>query len=114
MDFIDRVDLELKKKKLKGTTMMRDLGFSSGLYSQWKKTRRLPNTDKIKAVASYLGVSPTYLIGEELDDSLQPATDEQIAYAFWGGAEGITSEMLNEVRQYAQMVKMREDAKNKK
>ena len=39
--------------------------------------------------------------------------DEELKFALWGGAEGVTEEILEEVRQYARMVKMREENRKK-
>ena len=40
--------------------------------------------------------------------------DEELKFALFDGAEGVTDEMFEEVKQFASMVKMREDAKKEK
>jgi transcriptional regulator with XRE-family HTH domain len=68
MCIIDRINRLLRERGISAAKMMRDLNFSSGLYSQWKSMGRIPSTDKIEVIAAYLGVSTDYLIsGEEGD-----------------------------------------------
>lgn len=47
--------------------MSKDLGFSSGLFSQWKAGLQNPSADKIEKMADYLGCSVGYLMGKEND-----------------------------------------------
>ena len=49
-----RIDRLLAEQKLSAARMARDLGFSSGLYSQWKKGSGTPSAAKLLAVAQYL------------------------------------------------------------
>lgn len=68
MCIIDRINRLLRERGISAAKMMRDLNFSSGLYSQRKSMGRIPSTDKIEVIAAYLGVSTDYLIsGEEGD-----------------------------------------------
>lgn len=74
MCIIDRINRLLRERGISAAKMMRDLNFSSGLYSQWKSMGRIPSTDKIEVIASYLGVSTDYLIsGEEGDGVTAPS-----------------------------------------
>ena len=61
--FISRVTRLLKEQKKTPARMARDLGFSSGLFSQWKQSAQLPSGDKLYKIAVYLGVSIDYLLG---------------------------------------------------
>lgn len=80
--------------------------------------RDIPRS-QIKKIADVLDVSPVSLLGfedenpaEENQQEHRPEiSDDDIKFALWGGAEGITDEMYEEVRQYAEMVKMREERK---
>lgn len=42
------------------------------------------------------------------------STNEELKFALFDGSEGVTDEMFEEVKQFAAMVKMREDAKKEK
>lgn len=68
MCIIDRINRLLRERGISAAKMMRDLNFSSGLYSQWKSMGRIPSTDKIEVIAAYLGVSTDYLISGEGDE----------------------------------------------
>ena len=65
MNILDRIGVLLKQRNITAAKMMRDLNLSSGLYSQWKSLGRIPSTDKIEMIASYLNVSTDYLITGE-------------------------------------------------
>ena len=78
----------------------------------------IPSVDKVQKVAEYFGVSIDYLMGREGDeDTDSPGkvrlSDEELKYAiFNGGSREITDAMLDEVRQFAEWIKMREAKKN--
>lgn len=74
--------------------------------------------DKIAQLAKILQVNPVTLITGEISTS-EPsvdssATDDDIKFALFNGAEGVTDEMYAEVKQFAEMVKLREEAKRNK
>lgn len=91
------------------TQMCKDLSITRSCLSELSQGR----TEKLSAgntskIAGYFGVSADYLTtGEESDD-------EDIKFALFNGTEGITDEMFEEVRQFAQMVKQRELSKKEK
>lgn len=62
MNTIEKMIYQLNQKGISPTKMMRDLGFSSGLFSQWKKGLQNPSIEKIKSIADYLNVPVDYLI----------------------------------------------------
>lgn len=67
---------------------------------------------KIKAFATALNTSPAYLI-ESVEEALTQAlavSENDIKVALFGGAENVTDEMWEEVKQFAEFVKN----KNKK
>ena len=56
----------LKKKGLKAADVTRATGISSTVFSEWKKGKSKPNTEKMIKLANFLGVSVEYLTtGEE-------------------------------------------------
>lgn len=99
----------LSERGIKPGTMMRELGFSSGLFSQWKAGTQKPSADKIQKIADFLGVSSDYLLGRETP---RAATDEELMFALFDGTEGVTDAMYEEVKQFARFVKQREAHKN--
>ncbi|MEY8322553.1 helix-turn-helix domain-containing protein [Lachnospiraceae bacterium 54-11] len=58
----------LEKKGLKAADVTRATGIKSPVFSEWKKGKSKPNTEKMIKIANFLGVSIEYLMtGEEKD-----------------------------------------------
>ena len=57
MTTIERIQQKLDEKNIKPSKMSKDLGFSSGLFSQWKSGLQKPSASKIKKIAEYLECS---------------------------------------------------------
>ena len=69
MRTVDRIQDILNKKGISAAKMMRDLGFSSGLFSQWKTGKQKPSLSKLEMIADYLGVTITELRFDELKEN---------------------------------------------
>lgn len=63
MNTFERIAKLLDENGISGAKMSRDLGFSSGLFSQWKKGTQEPSLEKAHKMAEYFGVSVDYLVG---------------------------------------------------
>ena len=63
LEMISRIDQVLREQKKTASKMSRELGFSSGLYSQWKQGKQSPSADRLYKIAVYLGTSVDYLVG---------------------------------------------------
>lgn len=46
----------MKERGVSGYKVAKELGFSSGFFSEWKNGKSTPKIDKINAIADYLGV----------------------------------------------------------
>lgn len=58
----------LKEKGLKAADVTRATGIKSPVFSEWKKGKSRPNTEKLIKIADFLGVTVEYLMtGEEPD-----------------------------------------------
>lgn len=66
MDSIDKINILLATKGLSGADLMRTIGLSHGVYSQWNTKITKPSNKNLAKVANALGVS----IGEILSDSI--------------------------------------------
>lgn len=66
MSAIDRIQHELDLQGIKPSKMMNDLGFSSGLFSQWKNKTQNPSLSKLESISEYLQVDLNYLRQDEL------------------------------------------------
>ncbi len=62
---IERIQTLLKEKHCTPNHMARDLGFSSGLFTQWRQGSQIPSSDKLYRIAVYLETSMDYLTGLE-------------------------------------------------
>lgn len=82
-----------------------DIGLNRSAVMKWKNGST-PNGATAAKLADYFGVSTDYLLGKS-----GTVTDDQIKFALFGGDGEITDEMYEEVRQFAQFVKRREERK---
>ena len=108
-EMYDRIEQLCKEEHITVTQLCRELSITRSCLSELNKGRTeslsARNTAKI---ADRFGVSVKYLTeGGERD------IEEELKFALWGGSEGVTEDMLEEVRQYARMVKLREENKKK-
>lgn len=67
MTTVEIINELLQNKGVSASKMMSELGFSSGLYSQWKSGKQKPSRDKLEKIAEYFGVSVDYLLGNSSD-----------------------------------------------
>lgn len=64
----------LAEKNLKAADVCRATGIKSPVFSEWKKGKSKPNTEKMLKIANFLGVSVEYLMtGKESIDTNKPA-----------------------------------------
>lgn len=80
MDFYERLENLRKSKKISQGDLEKELGFSNGSISKWKKSQ--PTFDRLKKLADYFGVSVEYLQeGNKNSDKLYYYNDETAAIA---------------------------------
>ena len=65
MKTVEIINGLLKQRGISAAKMMSELGFSSGLYSQWKSGKQKPSREKLDKIADYFGVSIDYLLGKD-------------------------------------------------
>lgn len=92
------------------------IGLNRSAVVKWKRGA-LPSGQTIQKLADYFGVSVGYLLETEKaptpEGERQPS-DEDIKFALFGGDGEITDAMYDEVKRFAQMVKLREEAEKRK
>ncbi len=107
-----------KERSITVTEMCRELKINRSSLSELKQGRaKSLSADKIIRIADFFSVSPAYLTGDSKERNInydKEITDEDIKFAVFNSTDGITDEMFEEVKQFAAMVKLREDAKKKK
>ena len=102
---------------IKAGKMCADLGMSRSLMTDLKAGRKKGiSAETAQKIADYFGVSMERVMsGNEKAPSEggERVTDEQLKFALFDGAGDITDAMMDEVKQFAQMVKLREEQKKK-
>lgn len=83
--------------------------------SQWEQGRTTPDLETVKKLAEVFGISTDFLLGNNSEkERAAYIADEDIIFALFGGEKGITPEMYEEVKQFAEMVKLREKERKRK
>lgn len=109
-----------EQKGIKGGKMCTDLGISKGLLTDLKMGRRTGiSAANAQKIASYFGVTVGYLLGEETENAPtengeRAVSDDEIKFALFGGGGEITDAMYQEVKEFAALVKLREELKKQK
>lgn len=94
------------------------IGITNSTYCGYETGKRQPDVPKIKQLSKILGISGDFLLETGYEKSPtskggRTVNDDDIKFALFGGDRDITDAMLEEVRQYAEFVKIREDRKKK-
>ena len=117
----DRITELCKAKGVSGSRMCLDLGLSKSTLSDIKSGRKKGiSTSTAQKMASYLGVSVDYLLGEEEKEKAptvsgeRSVSDDEIKFALFGGDGEITDAMYQEVKEFAALIKLREAMKKSK
>lgn len=110
-----------KDRGIKGGKMCVDLGLSKSLMTDLKSGRKKGITSETaQKIADYFSVSVDRVLnGPETEKAPAPegertVSDDDIKFALFGGDGDITDEMYDEVKRFARMVKLREEAEKKK
>lgn len=108
-----------KKNGLTPSGAATKIGFNRASVTVWKTTGKAPKQDLLLKIADYFGVTTDYLLtGEETKKAPAPegersVSDDDIKFALFGGDGDITDEMYEEVKRFAKLVKLREEAEKK-
>lgn len=80
---------------------------SQQTVAKWETDRSTPNPDMISQIAQYFDVSSDYLIGNSDSKSamINAPTDDDIKFALFDGAKGISDEAYEEVKRFAAFIK---------
>lgn len=119
-DLYSRIISLCEEKKVSGYRMCKDIGIQPSILTDLKMGRQsglsAKNADKM---AAYFNVSVGFLLGTETkkaptDEGERTVSDDDIKFALFGGDGEITDAMYEEVKRFAQMVKLREEAEKEK
>jgi transcriptional regulator with XRE-family HTH domain len=113
----ERISMLCTEKGIRPGKMCTDLGISRGNISDLKMGRiESLSADKLSKISAYFNVSVDYLLtGEETKkaptgEGEREVSDDDIKFALFGGDGEITDAMYDEVKRFAHMVKLREEA----
>lgn len=114
--FFDRFEELCKLRGVTPTKAAQEAGINKSTVTYWRKNAEAKPTGQVaERLCAYFGITMSELYGDSvnLPETGEPkravgATDEEIRFALFGGTEGITDEMYDEVRRFAQFVKERE------
>ena len=114
-EFYKKLRALCEERGLTINELVKILDLSSGSPTAWKKGSA-PRQATLSKIADYFGVSSDYLLGKEKAPTSGERTvsDDDIKFALFGGDGEITDAMFDEVKRFAEMVKLREDSKKKK
>ena len=101
--------LNLKKLRMTNgitqTQLARDLDVSNGTVGNWESGAREPDLDMVKRIADYFHSTTDFLLGKETEEN----NDAKVA--LFGGDVTVTDEMWEEVKQFAEYVKSKNNNK---
>lgn len=63
MTTFERINMVLEDRGIVPAQMMKAIGASAGLFSQWRTGMQKPSADKVVKIADYLDCSVDYLLG---------------------------------------------------
>jgi len=107
VDVVDRIDQLLDREGISAARMCRDLSFSSGLFSQWRRRSQRPSAEKLQKIAGYFGVTMDYLMtGKEETDAVR--------YALYQETTGVSEETLDRILQFARFARIEEKKRKEK
>lgn len=99
--FAARLKEAMELRNIKQAQLAQKCGIGKSSISTYLKGKYFPKYDSIVKLANSLDVSPKWLAGE--DDQIVDLniTDEQLKFALFNASEGITDQMLEEVKAFA-------------
>jgi len=104
--FYERLKNICDNRGITVTYLLKTLNISTSKGTAWKNGST-PNSEVALKIADYFNVSTDYLLGNETKDM-----DTEIKFALFDGADNITDEMFEEVKNFAKFVQKREQDKN--
>lgn len=112
-EFNKRLKQVMKENNISQTELCTRTGIPKSAMSQYISGAFRPKQERTHLIAKAIGVSEEWLTGRA-DNNEMTISDESIKFALFNGSAGITDEMFEEVKQFAEMVKLREENRRKK
>ena len=100
-EIFDRIEKLCKSRNMNVTEMCKICSIPRASLTDFK----MGSASTLRKIAEYFSVSVEYLLSGDV-----PALDElSLKIALFGGSDGISDEMLADVKKYAQYIKEREN-----
>lgn len=112
-EFHIRLKEAMKEKGVSQAELCTKTGIPKSAMCQYISGAFRPKQQRTHLIAKELGVSEGWLTGQIVENDVH-VSKESLKFALFNGSEGITDEMYEEVKQFAEMVKLREENKKKK
>lgn len=93
------------EKKIKQSDVATFLGCARTTYTQYETGASEPDIDTINKLADYYEVSVEYLLGRTESPTSPTVTENDLKVALFGGSGKVTDEMWEEVKNFAEFVK---------
>ena len=105
-EIFDRIEMLCKSRNINVTEMCNICSIPRASLTDFKMGRiKTLSASTLKKIAEYFSVSVEYLLSGDI-----PALDElSLKVGLFGGLEGISDEMLADVKKYAKYIKEREN-----
>ena len=110
----ERISLLCDKRGITIYKMCKEIGIRGSVLSDLNCGRKKSlSAETLSKIANYLEVTVDNLLGADKKENApadrgEDVSDEDIKFALFGGDGEITDEMFNEVKNFAQYVKLRE------
>ena len=104
-NFSDRLREALDKRGMKQIELSTRAGINKSQVSTYLKGGYYPKYDTIVRFAEILNVSPEWLAGKDVPMEKAEVTNDMLKFALFNSTDGVTDEMLEEVRAFADYVK---------
>lgn len=101
-NFGNKLRLLRKKKGLTQKQLADKLGLAFSTISMYERGDREPDFEILESIADFFNVSMDYLHGKSSSNN---STDDDIKFALFNSKDGITDEILDEVKEFAKFVK---------
>ena len=104
-----RLQEALNLRSMRKADLAKKSGISKAAISSYVQGLYIPKGNTIDKLAEVLHVSPLWLQGKDVPmcPTAPQVTDEMLKFALFNGADGITDDMLEEVKAFAQFVKQK-------
>ncbi|NLD88330.1 MAG: helix-turn-helix transcriptional regulator [Clostridiales bacterium] len=101
----ERIKSLREEKGVSQTTLGKAIGVGQSTVAMWENGKNKPEYVYLERIADYFRVSIDYLLGRSDRHFGSEPTKEDIKFALFNGAEGITDDMYDEVLKFADYVR---------